>query len=256
MTGAPRDPGELRLFLTPEHPCSYLPGRPARTLFPDPQAEMDTPLYGRLINLGFRRSGNYVYRPECGGCRACVPARVPAAGFRPRRRHRRILNRNRDLRVAGMEPLFREEHYALFRRYIDARHGDGDMQDTSEAQYRKFLLSDWCDTRLFEFRVDGRLVAVAVTDLLPAGLSSFYTFFDPDDTASSPGTLSILWQIGEAERRGLAWLYLGYWIAECRKMAYKADFRPIEMFIGGRWIGFGPGEPLAVPTAVGSSWRS
>lgn len=251
MTGPREGSGELRLFLTPEHPCSYLPGQLARTLFPDPETPMDGRLYGGLINLGFRRSGNFVYRPECGACRACVPVRVPVADFRPRRRHRRILKRNRDLRVTGAEPRFSEEHYALFRRYIDARHGDGDMHDTSEAQYRKFLLSDWCDTRFFEFRTGGRLLAVAVTDLLPGGLSSFYTFFEPDEAERSLGTLSILWQIAETGHRGLPWLYLGYWIAECRKMAYKADFRPIEMFIGGRWIGFGAGEPLGVPTALG-----
>jgi arginine-tRNA-protein transferase len=251
VTEAGRDRGALRLFRTPEHPCSYLPGRAARTLFPDPDGPMDHGLYGALIELGFRRSGAYVYRPDCEGCDACVPLRLPVARFRPRRRHRRTLQRNRDLRVTGSRARFSEEHFALFRRYIDVRHADGDMSDTSEAQYRRFLLSDWCETLLFEFRAGKRLVAVAVTDRLQDALSAFYTFFDPADAWRSPGTLGILWQVGEAERRGLSRLYLGYWIAECRKMAYKAEFRPLEAFVRGRWVGVEPGEPMVRAPAAG-----
>ena len=235
---------ELHLFRTPDHPCSYLPGLSARTLFPDPEGPMDVPLYSMLINLGFRRSGGFVYRPDCEACDACIPVRVPVDRFRSRRRHRRILKKNRDLLITERAAGFHEEHYELFRRYIAARHGDGDMSDTSENQYRSFLLSEWCDTILFEFRAEGRLVAVAVTDRLASGLSSFYTFFDPFDEWRSPGTLSILWQIGETRRLRLPWLYLGYWIEASRKMAYKTAFRPIDILTEGRWHRFGPGESI------------
>lgn len=255
MTRSPGDSRELRLFRTPEHPCSYLPGLSARTLFPDPQGPMDVRLYSTLINFGFRRSGDFVYRPDCKGCSACIPVRVPVDLFQPRRRHRRIIKKNRDLRIIEREAGFHEEHYALFRRYIAGRHGDGDMSDTSETQYCRFLLSDWCDTRLFEFRDRRRLVAVAVTDRLTSGLSSFYTFFDPSEGWRSPGTLSIVWQIGETRRQGLSSLYLGYWIERSRKMAYKTEFRPIEMLVDRTWQRFDPGEPIPTQDIPGPPGR-
>lgn len=225
----------LRFFTTPAHACSYLEDRQAVTLFVDPHARINPQLYSDLTEMGFRRSGDYIYRPHCQGCNACIPARVDCAAFRPRRRHRRVLAANRDLQVESMAPTFNRELYLLYSRYIESRHGDGDMFPPTQEQFASFLMSSWSDTRFHCARLDGRLVAVAVTDQLADGMSAVYTFFDPDLEHRSLGTWAILWQIEHARRQSLPWLYLGYWVSGCRKMEYKQDFQPLQLYRDGQW---------------------
>ncbi len=225
----------LEFYATQPHPCSYLDARQAVTLFADPNASMSTGLYGRLADLGFRRSGNDVYRPMCSGCNACIPVRIPVARFQPRRRERRVWKRNADLLVTLQSSEFRNEHYDLYCRYVTTRHAGGGMDNPTPEGYLNFLRSPWCDTAFIEFREAGRLMAVAVTDVLPNGLSAVYTFYDPEATTRSLGTYTILWQIEEARRRNLSWLYLGYWIEGCGKMRYKGAFRPLQAFQDNAW---------------------
>lgn len=225
----------LKFYATQPHPCSYLPEEQATTLFLDPSQPMDEVLYAELSELGFRRSGDHLYRPHCQRCNACLPARVPVAAFKPDRQQRRILKRNADLQVSCARPAFSEEYYELYSRYIDQRHADGDMYPPDREQFSTFLVRDLAFSHFYEFRAEGRLLAVAATDRLPNGLSAVYTFFDPEDERRSLGRYAILWQIGEASRLGLAALYLGYWIKSCRKMNYKTQYRPIELFINQRW---------------------
>lgn len=230
------DLSELRFFRTPAHPCSYLEERQAATLFVDPQTRLDAGLYSELSRLGFRRSGDYLYRPHCDGCRACVPARVRVADFQPRRRHKRLRRRNADLTVSEEPARYTREVYRLYARYIDQRHSDGDMFPPSEEQFTSFLTCDWADTRFYCFRdPEHRLVAVAVTDLLDDGLSAVYTFFDPDQPDRGLGVNALLWQIQAAHRLGMPYLYLGYWIRQCQKMSYKSQYRPLELLDGGEW---------------------
>lgn len=226
---------DLRLFLTVEHGCSYLPDRAARNLVADPLI-VDNRLYTYLATLGFRRSGGYIYRPHCPGCDACQSLRIPVTQFEPNRSQRRIRSRNDDLRVHARPPRFNPEHYRLFERYVKTRHPKGGMDDVTPDSYLSFIVSNWSETVLYEFRLDGRLMAVAVTDKLDNALSAVYTFFDPEEFRRSLGTYAILWQILEAERQGLEWVYLGYWIEACIKMAYKANFRPHQVFRAGRWL--------------------
>jgi len=225
---------DLRMFLTTDYACSYLPGRLARNLVADP-AVTDASLYTQLATLGFRRSGEHVYRPHCQGCIACQSLRVPAARFQPNRAQRRVWTRNQDLEAQVLEAEFQEEHFALFARYIEIRHPGGGMDPASLDSYWSFVASRWCPTWLCEFRRDGILLAVAVIDRLDNGLSAVYTFFDPLEEARGLGTLAILWQIVEARRLGLDWVYLGYWVEPCAKMAYKARFNPHEIFAAERW---------------------
>lgn len=221
----------IKLFRTFEHPCPYLPGREAHNLVVDPKAEKTPSLYGFLAEYGFRRNGNGIYRPDCEHCQDCLPARVPVQRFKPRRSQRRIWQKHlQDTRVIPRPPVFEEEHFQLFSRYLQQRHPEGEMAASSREDYSQFLLSSWCDTSLIEFRREDTLVAVAVTDYLPKGLSAVYTFFDPDWSRQSPGVFSILWQIEEARRQGLMWLYLGFWIPGCQKMAYKEEYRPLQLF--------------------------
>ncbi|HEX4870251.1 MAG TPA: arginyltransferase [Moraxellaceae bacterium] len=226
----------VKFFSTTAHPCSYLEGEQAITLFADPKSRMDGRLYSELSDLGFRRSGNYVYRPHCNHCNACVPVRIPVERFAPNRQQQRVWRRNADLTVCALVPAFREDHYALYERYITERHSDGDMYPPSEEQFNSFLTSDWSDTRFYEFRAGDKLVAVAVCDVLDDGLSAVYTFFDPDEAQRSLGAYAILWEIEETRRLGLASLYLGYWIKHCQKMSYKIAYRPIELLINNEWL--------------------
>ncbi|GIZ13092.1 arginyltransferase [Pseudomonas sp. NCCP-436] len=225
----------LKFYATQPHPCSYLPEEQATTLFLDPSQPMDVRVYAELSEMGFRRSGEHLYRPHCQQCSACIPARIPARDFQPNRQQRRILKRNEDLQVQAVRPVFSEEYYALYARYIERRHADGDMYPPSREQFSTFLVRELPFSLFYEFRLAGRLLALAVTDVLPNGLSAIYTFYDPDEERRSLGRFAILWQIGETTRRNLDAVYLGYWIKSCRKMNYKTQYRPIELFVNQHW---------------------
>ena len=231
-----RDTRSLRLFLTAEHRCNYLSGKVARNLVADPSA-VDNRLYGALAHSGFRRSGDHIYRPHCSECEACESIRVNVAAFRPDRSQRRAWMRNRDLDTCMMEPHFDIAHYRLFRRYLQARHREGGMDDTTPEHYLSFITSPWSDTNICQFSVNGRVIAVAVIDRLTDALSAVYTFFEPDEVRRSLGTYAILWQINEARRLNLSWLYLGYAIEGCRKMSYKTAFNPHQARVAGHWTG-------------------
>jgi leucyl-tRNA---protein transferase len=225
----------IRIFQTGEHRCGYWPERIARDLVLDPEAEQLPALYPQMLALGFRRSGGHVYRPHCRGCTACIPLRVDAGGFRPSRNQRRCARRNADLNWSIEAAGYSDERYALYRRYLGSRHAGGGMDQASGDEFEQFLAADWSPTRFLEARLDGQLVAVAVTDVLPAALSAIYTFYDPQQTARSLGTAAILQQLGWAARTGRVHLYLGFWLRRHPKMRYKADFAPAEILLDGSW---------------------
>lgn len=227
---------DLTFFTTAPHACSYLAHEEAVTLFADPDWEMSAAMYSELSEHGFRRSGNYVYRPQCRRCQACISVRVPVADFRPKRTQSRCLRRNADLDVRLVPAQWQDEHYALYARYIATRHRDGDMFPPTPRQYREFLTSDWANTWFVEFRHAGRLLAVAVTDVLNHGWSAVYTFYEPHEEARSLGTFAILWQIAACRERNLPYLFLGYWVRQAERMRYKTGFRPLELLIEGEWL--------------------
>jgi arginine-tRNA-protein transferase len=242
-------PGHLQLYLTGEHDCSYLEGLQARTLFVDPMARIDRERAQWLQQIGFRRSGMHFYRPACRGCQRCVPVRVPVADLRLNRSQRRNAALNDgEVRIAFRPAQLQPVHYQLYERYILARHGDGDMaEDVSIETYMRFLLSPWGgQTWFIEAYLRDRLMSVAVTDIFSDGLSALYTFFDPELSERGPGTYAVLIQAREAARLGLRHLYLGYWIEESPKMAYKDRFRPIEAWDGREWRRFERGEPISL----------
>jgi arginyl-tRNA--protein-N-Asp/Glu arginylyltransferase len=228
--------GRLGFFLTPPHPCSYLAGLEARTVFADPDARPDRHAQTVLAAHGFRRSGRYVYRPTCASCSACVPVRIPVAAFRPDRSQRRTLVRNRDLTVRAAPTEYRREHLDLYDRYQAWRHPDGGMLALDPDRYLEFFTSPWSETSFHELRLGPTLVGLTITDRLDDGLSAVYTYYAPEQAGRSLGTFAVLWLIEEARRLGLAWVYLGYWIEQSPKMAYKAKFRPLEAFRDGRWL--------------------
>ena len=226
----------LAFYATPEHACNYLPDQQATTLFADPDATLNNHLYSQLALYGFRRSGKYIYRPSCINCNACIPVRLPVTNFKPSRAQRRIWKRNQDLEVRIIIPEYSEEHFSLYKKYMDTRHPDGGMDEVEPDKYMEFLTCDWSDTQFIEFRLQGRLLSVAVIDVLETGLSAVYTFFDPDHASRSLGTLAVLWAINRVSEIPLPHLYLGYWIENCQKMSYKKKFQPAEQFLNGSWI--------------------
>nr|VFJ98497.1 MAG: arginine-tRNA-protein transferase [Candidatus Kentron sp. H]VFJ98631.1 MAG: arginine-tRNA-protein transferase [Candidatus Kentron sp. H]VFK03633.1 MAG: arginine-tRNA-protein transferase [Candidatus Kentron sp. H] len=228
-------PFDLLFFIEPPHDCNYFSDRRASTLFVDPRYPKDRRLQTLLLENGFRRSGEHLYRPYCRGCRACVSVRLPVADFRPRRSQRRAWRKNEDLTVLIRPPTLSEEHFGLYARYIDTRHPEGGMANPTQAQYLDFLTAPWAETLFIEFRLEKRLLGVCVVDRLDNGLSAVYTFFEPGCPERGLGVYAILRAIHEARRADLDWLYLGYWIETSPKMCYKSEYRPQERLSGGQW---------------------
>lgn len=229
------DQHAIRLFQTVEHACGYWPERLSRDLIVDPTDPHLPSLFERALAMGFRRSGGHVYRPYCAGCRACISVRIPAAHFMPSRAQKRCLARNADLAVSVVKARRTAENFALYRRYLDTRHAGGGMDQPAPENFDAFLSCDWSPTDFMEFRLDGELVALAVTDVVPGALSAVYTFYAPELAGRSLGNFAILRQVQRAREEGRGHVYLGFWLEGHRKMDYKRGFRPLEYLDGAHW---------------------
>ena len=207
---------QFRFLVTPEHPCNYIEDKNATTLFVDPQGPINVTNYTHLTKIGFRRSGEHIYRPHCSSCNQCKLVRILVDEFNPGRNDRRRIRKNADLTVNWQDAEFSGEHFDLYKKYMQSRHAGSSMDSDDPAQYIHILKTDWCNTKVGEFRLNGQLIAVAITDWLDDGLSAVYTYFDPDFEDRSPGRYAILQQVEAARLSGLRYLYLGYWIKDCK----------------------------------------
>ena len=231
----------LQFYATAPYPCSYLPGKTARSQVATPSHLIHADLYGELVNAGFRRSGLYTYRPYCDECNACTATRIPVSRFEPNRSQRRSWKKHAGLDVRVLKLGYQEEHYQLYQYYQSERHAGSDIDQDTQEQYMQFLLQSRVNSRIVEFRDGphdphpGRLRMVSMIDILDQGISSVYTFFDTSNTAASYGSFSILWQIQRALELGLPYVYLGYYIQSSAKMSYKAKFQPIEGLMNDHW---------------------
>ena len=216
-------------YRTRPHACPYLEGQQESRIFTGLTAEGADIQYQALTRAGFRRSHRMAYRPACPSCNACVPVRVLAQDFAPSRSQTRAVRRNADLVETECPARATDEQYKLFVRYLESRHGDGPMARMSQEDFRAMVEETPVDTRMLEYRGrDGTLVAACLCDRLSDGYSAVYSFNDPDMAKRGLGNYVILRLIERAAERGFAFVYLGYWIAQSRKMAYKDRFRPIE----------------------------
>ena len=231
----------LQFYATAPYPCSYLPGKTARSQVATPSHLIHADLYSELVNAGFRRSGLYTYRPYCDECHACTATRIPVSHFKPNRSQRRSWKKHAGLEIRVLNLGYQEEHYQLYQHYQHERHADSGIDQDNQEQYMQFLLQSRVNSRIVEFRDGpqdphpGRLRMVSMIDILDQGISSVYTFFDTSNTAASYGSFSILWQIQRALELGLPYVYLGYYIQSSAKMSYKAKFQPIEGLMNDHW---------------------
>ena len=226
----------IRLFLTEPHDCSYLQDQKATTAFVDPQFKMTDRIYTQLSIMGFRRSGKYIYTPQCENCNACIPVRIHSGAITLNRQQKRCLKRNADLEIQVVKSVNFDEHFPLYEDYIATRHFDGDMFPPTREQFQDFIGELWPNSRIVEFRLKEKLIAASVIDILHNGLSAIYTYFSIHESRRSPGTLAILRIAELAATMDLPYVYLGYWIKDCRKMTYKSTFHPLEMLINGEWV--------------------
>ncbi|MCW5745245.1 MAG: arginyltransferase [Alphaproteobacteria bacterium] len=240
----------LRFFrTTPALRCPYLPNRFETKLVTELGGPDALDLHDQLTDAGFRRSHHYVYKPLCGTCQACVPVRIPVADFAPSRSQRRTWRANAAVGGAVVPAMATSEQFALFTRYVTARHGDGDMAEMDFDDYRAMIEESPVDTQLVELRESGRLIAACLTDWLGNGISAVYSFFDPRLRRRALGVQTVMWLVEEARRRGLPYVYLGYWIAGSSKMDYKASYSPLEALGADGWA---PLLPDAAPAAAAS----
>jgi leucyl-tRNA---protein transferase len=226
----------IPLFLTQQHPCSYLEGERAQSVFVHSSHPVTTSVYAQLIKQGFRRSGDEIYAPHCPQCMACIPARIPVEKFKPSRSQKRCIDKNIGTQVIVKPAILEQAHYDMYLRYQAARHCDGSMANSNPDDYIGFLGSSWCDTRFIEFSINNELAGVAVIDQFEQAWSAVYTFFEPKFSSYSLGVYAVLWQVEQAYLQQKEFLYLGFWIKACKKMAYKSNYQPIQLLIDDKWI--------------------
>jgi len=223
----------LQFYPTGSFPCPYLTGKTARNGIVFPEFDLTTDVYSRLLQMGFRRSGEQLYRPYCDSCKECISTRIPVQSFTPNRSQRRNWKANQDLRIEINSSGFRQEYIALYEAYLISRHDDMDPEGISD-----FLSCKWHPPEFVEFHDNKKLLGVATIDVLAQqAVSAVYTFFDPEHgSRRGLGTFAVLWEIEYAKQLGIPYVYPGYWIRDCRKMNYKTRFQPLEGYQQGEWM--------------------
>ncbi|WP_428772802.1 arginyltransferase [Vibrio sp.] len=225
----------IRIGLTGQHPCSYLADRHERVAVAlDPQMH-NSANYEILLANGFRRSGDMIYKPHCDSCSACQALRVSIADIALSKSQKRLLSKSRHLSWQ-LKPELDSDWFALYSRYINARHQNGSMYPPKKDEFYQFSHCNWLNTQFLHIYDQQTLVAVAVTDVMEHSASAFYTFYDPDIPLSL-GTLAVLFQLEYCREHSKHWLYLGYQIDECPAMNYKVRFHRHQRLVNQRWQG-------------------
>lgn len=226
----------FNLHLSQPVKCSYLADKQSISQIVVPPDQVNAFYYAALLRQGFRRSGSFVYRPQCGSCAACLSVRIDINKFLASKRFKRIINKNRHLQCRQLPLRWEEEHFQLYMRYQIKRHEEHSKELKMRADYKEFILNSYVDSTLLEYRdQNNQLKMVSLIDISDDGISAVYTFYDPEDK-NSLGHYGILCQLDLCKVTSKPWLYLGYWVEGCRKLNYKLDYQPIEIFRDGAWI--------------------
>jgi leucyl-tRNA---protein transferase len=233
---------KIQFYVTTKYPCGYINNQEAQSIVATPYKKVDERTYGDLIQQGFRRSGQYVYKPQCHECNACIPIRVCVEKFTKSQSQKRIIKKHSYITAKILPLNFEEEHYNLYVNYQNNRHRINSEITNDVADYNDFLIKSNVNTQIIEFRAKGKLMMVTIIDRVKNGISAVYTFYDCNDTKLSLGTYSILWLLNFCNNEKLNHLYLGYWINDSKKMKYKVNFKPYELMINGSWQEF-PNQP-------------
>lgn len=226
----------FNLHLSSPVKCSYLADQQASSQVIVPANQVNAYYYGPLLRQGFRRSGVFVYRPQCAQCRACQSLRIDVNRFTLSKRFKRIINKNRHLHCRRLPLRWEEAHFQLYQKYQQHRHGEVQSELSMRTDYKEFILQSYVDSALLEYRdANHQLKMVSLIDMSDDGLSAVYTFYDPEDKTSL-GHYGILCQLDLCKVAAKPWLYLGYWVEGCQKLNYKMDYQPVEIFRDGTWI--------------------
>jgi len=226
---------KIQFYTTTEYSCSYIDKMDAQSLVATSYKSINQNIFQDLIKKGFRRSGQYIYKPNCKSCTACIPIRLVAKKFMPSKSQKRIYRKHENLKVQESSLIFKQEHFDLYLKYQNKRHSFINNDQNNLGDYTDFLIKSNVKSKLFEFRDGDLLKIVSIVDIMSDGISAVYTFFDPDDEKVSYGTHSIIWLINWCKTQQLKYMYLGYWIGECNKMKYKTNFKPYELYIKAYW---------------------
>ena len=229
---------KIQFYLTANYNCGYISGKKAQSIVASPYQNIKQKEFDNLINIGFRRSGNHVYKPHCHECEACVPIRLNVKDFKPNKSQIRCLKKN-DFEVIISDLNFNSEDFQLYQQYQSIRHHD---QSTSEEdqknEYINFLLTSNIKSQMIKFFIQDKLVMVSIVDILVDGISAVYTFYDQNMPKLGLGTYSILWLADWCKQNKLPYLYLGYWISDNARMSYKTRFKPYELLNKKEWKKF------------------
>ncbi|WP_163930810.1 arginyltransferase [Paraferrimonas sp. SM1919] len=226
---------QLTFGISGQSPCSYLEDRLQRIIAPFDEQPLNAKLYQQLIEIGFRRSGDHVYRPHCIGCNQCQSLKVSCHEFNASKSQKRILAKAKAFEFTWHDEV-QDDFYPLYEKYITARHQDGDMYPPSKEQFMGFLPCQWLAVRYLAIYHGKKLIGVGVFDQLALGLSAVYSFFEPEYESYSIGKLSVLQAIKQCQKMSLPFMYLGYYIEPCSKMNYKTQFKPHQLYNGEAWV--------------------
>jgi arginine-tRNA-protein transferase len=235
---------KLQFYVTTEYKCGYLPNKIAQSLIATPNHLINTKSYGELISQGFRRSGKFAYRPHCEECNACISVRVVLNQFMPTRSQKRAYKQHAHLTATILPLNFKQAHFDLYAQYQALRHPadealvpNNDIDDVK--QYQQFICQSNVESLLIEFKdAQNEIKIISIVDIVRDGISAVYTFYNASDQKASYGTYAVMWLTEWSKNLNLPYLYLGYWIQENQKMAYKVNFKPQEKLIDGEWVSF------------------
>ncbi len=226
---------KIQFYSTSSYSCGYIKNREAQSIVATPYNRINNEIYSDLIKKGFRRSGQYVYKPNCNECSACTPIRICAERFSISKNQKRAFRKTSPLSFKILPLEFKQDHYNLYVDYQNNRHRPQEGSESDEDDYNDFLIKSNVSSKIIEFRSEEKLKVVTIVDFIDDGISAVYTFFDTKDKRKSFGTYSIIWLIEHCKKEKLKYLYLGYWIDECAKMEYKTNFVPYELLINDSW---------------------